>query len=121
MATNGPAGSGRFWAQAISEELLLNDSEAWLAAQEARLDQRVLAVLPPEHRDELNLMMQGVAIAGFEVELDTVEIALDAALLTKLTDEQRAELEQIIRGEHVDGDPVDLDALEADLDRNVAP
>src|SRR5438874_1037384 len=102
MEPTGAAESGGFRKQATPEDLLLNDPKGWLA-EEARLDQRVLAMLSPEQRDELNLMMQGVAIAGFEVELGTVESGLDDALLTRLTDEQRAELEQIMRGDHVDG------------------
>jgi hypothetical protein len=99
---------------------LPDDPEGWLA-EEARLDQRVLAMIPPEQRDELILLMEGDVIAGVSVDLDKAETRLDAALLTRLTAAQREELELIMQGKYTDGVPVDLDALEADLDRNVAP
>lgn len=109
MATNGPAGSGRFQAQPFSEELLLNDPDDRLAADEAHVDQQVLAMLPHSLRAELNMLAQGVPIAAFGIDLDEDELAVDNAVLAALTPALRDELEKLRRGEPVEGIRVDLD------------
>jgi hypothetical protein len=109
MATNGPAGSGRFQAQPYSEELLLNDPDDRLTAEEAHVDQQVLSMLPHSLRAELNMLAQGVPIAAFGVDLDEVELTMDTAVLAALTPALQNELERLRRGEPVEGTEVDLD------------
>ena len=109
MATNGPAGSGSFRAQPFPEELLLNDPDDRLTADEAHVDQHVLAMLPHPLRAELNMLAQGVPIAAFGVDLDDDELTVDTAVLAALTPGLRDELEKLRRGERVEGTEVDLD------------
>jgi hypothetical protein len=119
MATNGPAGSGRFQAQPIPEDLLLSDPDDRLTADEAHVDQQVLAMLPHSVRAELNMLAQGVPVAAFPIDLDDEETTVDAAVLAGLTPALRVELDKLRRGEPVKGTAIDPDAELAKHGRNI--
>jgi len=111
MATNGPAGSGSWLAQRIPENPLLNDpnNPPDPDADEADVDQQVLAMLPHSLRDELNMLAQGMPVAAVAIDLDDEGLTVDTAVFAALTPALRAELEKLRRGEPVEGIALDLD------------
>lgn len=101
---------------------MLNDPDDPLNAEEAHVDQQVLAMLPHPLRVELNMLAQGVPIAAFGIDLDDEELSVDTAVLAALTPALRTELEKLRRGEPVKGTEIDLDAeLAKHAGPNLAP
>lgn len=123
MATNGPAGSGSWLAHRIPENPVANDPNdppdpPDPDADEAHVDQQVLAMLPHALRSELAMLAQGMPVAARGIDLNDEELTVDTAVLAALTPALRAELEKLRRGEPVEGTEIDLDD---ELAKHVGP